>query len=161
MSSSYLRQIKMGYLTCWLSNLRERFFFRRLKQRKENYPNYKNIEYENYKAMDFGRRFIEDEDLMYGADEDFLDKLRMMNRAEAIAIMRKLTHSIDCLPVLEDWTQKISSYIRKPNEADVFFRVEFLREHDYVLFIDIERIDSDDYLDDINKEKTIEQCTPR
>lgn len=149
----------MGYLTCLLSRLTEIYCSLKSKPRRANSPSYRNIDYENLKNMDFERRFLEGDDIMYGADEEFLETLREWPKVDAICVMRKITANKECLDHDDEMVQIASSYIDRRNKEPLFFEIEFLREHDYVLFISIREIDSDEYLDAINSNQILKECT--
>lgn len=149
----------MAFLTCLLSRLMEIYCSLKSKPRRVSSPSYKNTDYENLRNMDFEQRFTEGSDVMYTADEEFLENLREWPKVDAICIMRKLSQYIECLNYTDELADVVSSYINRRNRPPLFFEIEFLREHDYVLFISIREIDSDEYLDAINSNQILKECT--
>lgn len=96
---------------------------------------------------------------MYTADEEFLDNLREWPKIDAICIMRKISQHVECLEVTGETGDVVSSYINRRNRPPLFFEIEYMHEHDYVLFISIREIDSDEYLDAINLNQVFKECT--
>lgn len=151
----------MAYLTCLLSRLMEIYYSLKSKQRMESSPSYKNIDYENLRNMDFEQRYLEGSDVMYTADEEFLDNLREWPKIDAICIMRKISQHVECIEYTNEMGGLVSSYINRRNRPPLFFEIEYMHERDYVLFISIREIDSDEYLDAINLNQVFKECTQR
>ena len=149
----------MAFLTFLLSRLTEIFSSPKSRPHQESFPSFRSIESKNYRPMDFEQKYTEGDDIMYGADELFLDKLHDMSRAQGVAIMKKISKHSHLFDVLSDFPQFMSSYVRRYDNTDFFFRFEFLRDNDYLLLIDIQEIDSDTYLDDFTEKNTLENAS--
>ena len=58
------------------------------------------------------------------------------------------------LPILNGWTQKVGGVLH--NRGQMFYEVEFLKQQDeYPVFLGMNLIDADDYLDYINRKQIL------
>jgi|TARA_R100000482_G_C5122703_1_gene146734 hypothetical protein len=93
------------------------------------------------------QKYIEDEKIIYEVDDFFVEKIRELPQRLAFYIAKQIDNSAEDLPKLNSWTQKVGGVYTKGDEP-VYYEVEFLNEYGTVpLFVDVELIDSDDYLD--------------
>jgi hypothetical protein len=96
--------------------------------------------------MGVKQRFLE-ADLYYEVDDFFVSKLKDFPRNVGIDIASQVNVSYEDLPTRSGWTQTIGGVCNETNPA-LFFEVEYLnQDEEPPLFLDINPIDSDDYLD--------------
>lgn len=91
-------------------------------------------------------KYIEAE-LYYEVDDFFVEKLKEFPRQIGIDIASQVNVSYDILPIRSGWTQTVAGVCTETEPA-LFFEVEYLHQADEPpLFLDVNEIDSDDYLD--------------
>jgi len=95
--------------------------------------------------MALKQRYIGD-DVRYEIDEWFIEKLRDFPFKVGIEIAHQLEDNYDELPEVMGWTQKIGGMCLK--REPVYFELEFLNQPtETPVFLDINEIDVDEYLD--------------
>ena len=107
--------------------------------------------------MDLEQRYTE-EIKPYDFDVDFLESLRAFDKQTSIKIVMVLEDNADFLPQKDGWIQEAGCVLK--GEHPFFFVIRFLYEHDSTpLFLEIEEIYCDDYLDFILEEKILIDIT--
>ncbi len=107
--------------------------------------------------MDLKRRSSEDE-VDYELDEWFLDKLRDLPMPIGVDIARQLDQNFLDLKEQVGWTQKIGGVSLK--KEPVYFEIEFLKQpNEHPIFVDVNEIDVDDYLDYMIEKNTLKLNT--
>ena len=96
--------------------------------------------------MESKQKYIQD-NYYYEVDDWFVGKLKSYPRKIGIEIASMVDYNFDILPDKRGWTQKVGGVCTK-FKSPIFFEVEYLKEPDQPpIFLDIEPIDVDDYLD--------------
>lgn len=96
--------------------------------------------------MEYRLRFIEGE-VEYEVEENFVELLKEMPEEQAMDIASQIEFNADTLPVT-GFTTRIFAGVTKQLDPPVFFSVEYVKEKgDVTLYIDLDTIDSDTYLD--------------
>jgi hypothetical protein len=91
----------------------------------------------------------------YEVDDWFVDKIRELDPKLGIQIATQVDRVVEQLPSQEHWTQEIAG-VSNALSSPYFFKVEYIREHgEPPIFLDIQPIDVDEYLDYYNEKKTI------
>ncbi len=107
--------------------------------------------------MDLKLKFSEDE-VYYELDEWFLDKLRGFPMPVGVDIARQLDLNFSDLKEQVGWTQKIGGVSLK--KEPVYFEIEFLKQpNEHPIFVDVNEIDVDDYLDYMIEKNTLKLNT--
>ncbi len=95
------------------------------------------------------------EGVNFETDEWFVERLKEFPDGYRIRILEKTLPIMDQLPTDNGWTQSISGVIKNP--SPIFYSLEFLKqENELPYLIDVEEIDSDEYLDAVLEKNTIE-----
>ena len=98
-------------------------------------------------------RYIEDN--YYEVEDWFVEKLREYPRLIGFEIAKQVEYSWDTLPEKYGWTQRVGGVCTRTEEP-FFFEVEYLNQPDEApVFLDVEAIEVDDYLDYIIENKTL------
>ena len=103
--------------------------------------------------MDASQRFIEEIDRIfedkyfhYELEETLLQQLEEMPSIHSIPIAMLLEQNVNSLPMMDDYTQILGGVLKL--KIPFFFEVEFIHEtNEFPIFIEINEIDSDAYLD--------------
>ncbi len=111
--------------------------------------------------MDASQKFLEEiEYLMqdgishYEYEDEVADALRDMPEDYSIPIIVLLESNIHLLPKVEGYTQMISGVLRY--EEPYFFEIEYINQpNEFPIFIDINPIKVDRYLDYINSNQIL------
>ena len=100
-------------------------------------------------------RFLEGE-VEYEVDDWFINQLRDMPVEIGIDIAKQIDWNADFLPTQSGWPQIFAGVVTKTNPP-VYFTVEFVRQpEENTIYLDLEFIDSDEYLDYYNLNKTLQ-----
>ncbi|HIB77449.1 MAG TPA: hypothetical protein EYO58_07505 [Flavobacteriales bacterium] len=79
-------------------------------------------------------------------DETFLVSLRKLHKQLLIHIVRALEDNAPYLPKKDGWVQDVAGVIK--GHDPYFFKIEYLhQEYETPLFLEIEEISTDEYLD--------------
>lgn len=96
--------------------------------------------------MEYRLRFIEGE-YEYEVDENFIEILREMPEELAMDIASQIEYNSDLLPAT-GFSTSIFAGVTKNLDTPIFFCVEYAKEEGgNTIYIDIEQVDSDTYLD--------------
>jgi hypothetical protein len=94
----------------------------------------------------------------YDFDVDFLESLRSFDKQTSVRVVMVLEDNADSLPIEDGWIQEAGCVLK--GKYPFFFVVRFLHENDSTpLFLEIEEIYTDDYLDFILEEKILIDLT--
>ena len=100
-------------------------------------------------------RFLEGE-VEYEVDDWFINQLRDMPAEIGIDIAKQIDWNADFLPTQSGWSQIFAGVVTKTNPP-VYFTVEFVKQpEENTIYLDLEFIDSDEYLDYYNLNKTLQ-----
>ena len=103
--------------------------------------------------MESRQRYTE-EDRPCEYDADFFERLRTFKKQVVINIINILEDNAEYLPREDGWVQEAGCVLR--GESPFFFVVRFLHQTEETpLFLEIEEITCDDYLDFILEEKIL------
>jgi len=92
-------------------------------------------------------KYIEANEVIYEVDDWFVEQIKRYPSMLALCIAKQIDQQAKHLPKLNSWSQKAGGVCHEGKEP-VFFEVEFVNEiGDVPIFLDINVIDSDDYLD--------------
>lgn len=106
--------------------------------------------------MDFKQKYIEV--LNYDIDDWFLSRLGSLELSRSRDILKQITNAEEFLPVQNGWSQMIAGVTKEKNPY--FFEIEYLKQEDeYTIFLNLEEIDSDSFLDYYNLNQTLNLCT--
>ncbi|QDP61306.1 MAG: hypothetical protein Unbinned1524contig1000_63 [Prokaryotic dsDNA virus sp.] len=88
-------------------------------------------------------------------DEWFIDELMEHPYEVGINVMMQLEKNLNNLHSRKVWSQQIAGVVKQKHPF--FFEIEYIKEgkHHPILFIDINEIDCDTYLDYINQNKSL------
>lgn len=88
-------------------------------------------------------------------DDWFVKSIGDINPSQQEGVLKDILSSIDYLPQRSGWSQVIGGVIR--GKHPLFYLIEYLKEeNEPVLFLDVQEITSDEYLDLILENNTIE-----
>ena len=94
----------------------------------------------------------------YDFDVDFLESLRAFDKQTSVRIVMALEDNAYLLPKEDGWIQEAGGVLK--GEYPFFFVIRFLHEYGSTpLFLEIEEIYPDDYLDFILEEKILIDLT--
>jgi|TARA_R110000787_G_scaffold200245_1_gene311268 hypothetical protein len=94
----------------------------------------------------------------YDFDVDFLESLRAFDKQTSVRIVMVLEDNADLLPQENGWIQEAGGVLKGTHPF--FFVIRFLYEHGSTpLFLEIEEIYADEYLDFILEEKILIDLT--
>lgn len=108
--------------------------------------------------MDLKQKYLEV--LNYDVDEWFLSRLGSLDVSRSRDILKQITNAEPDLPIKNGWSQIIAgvTVVKEP----YFFEIEYLKqEDDFTLFLDLNEIDSDTFLDYYNLNQTLKLCTKK
>jgi len=87
-------------------------------------------------------------------DASFFELLREFHKQAVITIINTLEYNADSLPIEEGWVQEVGCVIK--GVAPLFLVVRYLhQEEEKPLFLEIEEIECDEYLDFILEDKIL------
>lgn len=96
--------------------------------------------------MDLKQKYIEEMN-RYEINDWFIMKLKELPKDAGIDIAHQADTNYDLLPTQEGWTQKIGGVCTKTKEP-LYFELEYLSQpNEPPVFLDVDVIDVDDYLD--------------
>lgn len=91
----------------------------------------------------------------FNIDMGFFIKISSLSDVSLLELYEKLHDCCSILPKDDDYTMGVYGVLK---EEEVFFELEFMnREGDCPIFLDIEIVDLETYLDAIDEDITIEQ----
>ena len=91
-------------------------------------------------------RFTEG-DVEYEVDDYFIDILKSLPSKVGMEIASQIDWNAEYLPETDTWTNIYAGVVKRV-EPPVFFAVEYIKEkNENTIYIDLEIIDSDTYLD--------------
>ncbi len=91
----------------------------------------------------------------FETDEWFLEELNKFPSEYRIEILADMLQIMSLLPTEDGWSQVISGVIRNPEP--IFYKVEYLKQNGELPYlIAVAQIDSDEYLDAVLENNTIE-----
>ena len=92
---------------------------------------------------------------VFEVDEYFIERLNQFSSEQRRDILSDILYSLENLPTDNSWNQITGGVLR--NEHPIFYAFEYVNEDDEnPLLIDVVEISSDDYLDLILENNTIE-----
>ena len=107
--------------------------------------------------MDSRQRYTE-EIRPYDFDVDFLESLRAFDKQTSVRVVMILEDNADSLPKEDGWIQEAGCVLKGP--YPFFFMIRFLHEYGSTpLFLEIEEIYCDEYLDFILEDKILIDLT--
>jgi len=96
----------------------------------------------------------------YEIDEWFVESLEPFSVKDRNYILQSVIPTLSYLPIDNNFTQIVGGVIRK--DEPLFFFIEYLsQDHDAVLLLDVMEITSDEYLDLILENNTLEYYANR
>ena len=102
--------------------------------------------------MESKQKYIEARPCEY--DAEFLDKLRSFDKQAVVSIVNVLEDNAEYLPQEDGWIQEAGCVIKL--DKPLFFVVRFLHQYyETPLYLEIEKIECDDYLDFILQDKIL------
>lgn len=102
--------------------------------------------------MDSKQRYIEDS--RFEVEDWFAEKMARLEHETQNEIIYSIARHIHFFPKEEGWTQEIYGVVK---EVNLFYALEYLNEKGSIPIVcDIHFVDSDEYLDAILQNKTIE-----
>ena len=103
--------------------------------------------------MDLELKYLED-NVLYEIDDWFFAQLRKFSVSEAEVIIGQILSVLNRLPCRDGWSQSVYGVVAQ--KEPTFFVVEYLKQSlDIPILVDIEIIEVNEYLDAINKNKSI------
>ena len=100
------------------------------------------------------QKYIEDRERPCEYDAEFLDKLRGFKKQTIVSIVTILEDNAEYLPQEDGWVQEAGCVIKL--DKPFFFVVRYLHQfYETPLYLEIEEIECDDYLDFILQEKIL------
>lgn len=100
-------------------------------------------------------RYTEGE-MEYEVDDYFISQLRDLPSSVGLEIAKQIDWNAEYLPEEHGWSQTFAGVVTKHDPA-VFFTVEFLKQpNENAVYLDLDFIDSDTYLDYYNENKTLQ-----
>ena len=107
--------------------------------------------------MDSKQKYTE-EIRPYDFDVDFLESLRSFDKQTSVRLVMVLEDNADSLPKEDGWIQEAGGVLKGP--YPFFFVIRFLNEYGNTpLFLEMEEIYCDEYLDFILEEKILIDLT--
>lgn len=107
--------------------------------------------------MDLKLKSSEDK-TYYEVDEWFIEKLRGFPKPVGVDIARQLDLNYDDLKEQVGWTQMIGGVSLK--KEPIYFEIEFLKQpYEHPIFVNINEIEVDDYLDYMIEKNTLKSNT--
>ena len=92
-------------------------------------------------------KYIEANEVIYEVDDWFVEQIKSYPSKVAFCIAKQIDRHARDLPKLDSWSQKAGGVCNEEGEP-IFFEIEFVNEiGDVPIFLDINIIESDDYLD--------------
>ena len=105
--------------------------------------------------MDALQKYIEGIDTYYEFDESLMEDMQQMADYIAVPIAVLIECNAYMLPMLEGYTQKIGGVLKYDNPY--FFEVEYIHEpKDFPIFINVNQIDCDTYLNYVSKNQVLQ-----
>ena len=96
------------------------------------------------------QKYIEDNDVVFVADDDFLTNIKMFTIPQAMDIWGKLEAAVPELPIRIFFSQTVGLVIHDRSGWATFLEIEFLKEDsEFAVMVDIIEVDADNYLDKI------------
>ena len=101
--------------------------------------------------MDLKQKYTEDSEAVFVAEDGFLESIKILfTISEAMNIWVKLEDSVVFLPIRNLFPQQAGLVIHNREGEATFLEVEYIKEEpEWVVMIDIRKVDSDNYLDKI------------
>ena len=97
--------------------------------------------------MDLKSKYIEVNHEYYEVDDWFVDKLKTFPRKVGLDIAKQVDQSYPLLKQKQAWTQHAGG-VCTTNTEPIYFEIEYLFEpEDVPIFLDIQLIEVDEYLD--------------
>tara|TARA_B100000902_G_C26654935_1_gene595583 strand:- start:175 stop:537 length:363 start_codon:yes stop_codon:yes gene_type:complete len=104
--------------------------------------------------MDASQKYIEGIDTYYEFDDSLMQDMQDMADYLSIPIAVLIECNAYMLPMVEGYTQKIGGVLKY--STPYFFEVEYIHEpKDFPIFINVNKIDCDTYLDYVSKNQTL------
>jgi hypothetical protein len=98
------------------------------------------------------QKYIEDDKIKCSFDDYFIDELILLPYEVSIEIMVQVGRNSADLPEKEGWSQMVGGVVK--GKSPYFFELEYVKpKGGDPMYVDIMRIDCDDYLDYINLNK--------
>ena len=101
--------------------------------------------------MGVKQKYTEDSEAVFVAEEGFLESIKgLFTISEAMKIWVKLEGSVVFLPIRDLFPQKAGMVFHDIEGKPTFLEVEYIKEEpEWVVMVDIRKVDSDNYLDKI------------
>lgn len=142
----------MAFLISLLSPLIRVFYFLKSRLKKENYQNYKNTDSESLKDTDAEQKY------MVQIDDFLIEKLISLPKNVRYSAMSIVAANAETLEKTGDEPESVGFIVTDENGVDVFLELEYFNDGQEPFFImNIDEISSDEYLDYLNSNKTINE----
>ena len=144
----------MGFLTSLRYLPIRMYYFLKSKLKMENYRNYKNTGSKSSRDMDAGLRS------MVQINDFILEKLIGMPREVRNSAIKLVASNFDSLNITEEHPEHVGFIVKDEDNNDIFMEMEYFNDGDEPFFImNMDEITSDEYLDYLNSNKTINEIT--
>jgi hypothetical protein len=101
------------------------------------------------------QRYTRVAEIQYDVDDWFIEQIREIQMDYAFDIATQITEQVNELPVRNGWTQYVAG-VSHALEEPFFFRLEYLNQEDELcLFLGVEEVDVDTFLDYIIENQTL------
>ena len=144
----------MVFLISLLSPLIRVFCFLKSKLKMGNYQNYRSTDSENSKGTDAEQKY------MVQIDDFLIEKLISLPKTVRYSAMSIVAANAETLDATGDEPESVGFIVTDENGVDVFLELEYFNNGEEPFFImNIDEISSDEYLDYLNSNKTINEIT--
>lgn len=142
----------MVFLISLLSPLIRVFCFLKSKLKMGNYQNYRSTDSENSKDTGAEQKY------MVQIDDFLIEKLISLPKKVRYSAMSIVAANAETLDTTGDEPQSVGFIVTDENGVDVFLELEYFNNGEEPFFImNIDEISSDEYLDYLNSNKTINE----
>lgn len=101
------------------------------------------------------QKYTKVSDIKYDVDDWFIEQIRQIPMDYAFDITSQITSQVGSLPIKNGWTQSVAGVSHALKEP-FFFKLEYLNQEDEpCLFLGVEEVDVDTFLDSIIKNQTL------
>jgi len=101
------------------------------------------------------QKYTKVSNIQYDIDDWFIEQIRELPMDYAFDIATQITEQVEELPKRNGWTQYVAG-VSHALEEPFFFRLEYLNQEDELcLFLGVEEVDIDTFLDYIIENQTL------
>lgn len=142
----------MAFLISLRYHLERMYYFLKLKLKMGNYQNYKNTDSENLSDTDAGPRY------MVQINDFLIERLVDLPRDIRQSTVNVVMSNAEELPITIEEPNSVGFIVKDQNSEDMFMELEYYNDGIEPFYIlDINEITSDEYLDYLNLNKTINE----